>query len=252
MSPLREEMNLKLDSKIHPFDAAHGKHRKSIRLTGYDYCVGGIVPPTRYAAGTTPAAQAGGYFVTIVTQLRGCFFGEISGGEMIMNDAGKMVVKWWDELPHKFPSVTVDTFVVMPNHFHGIILIHETVGADLRVGPGDMEKHNGLEKGEHIGSPLRNNNDGMDARRGMPRPNAPLSQIVQWFKTMTTNDYIRGVKQSNWPQFYKRLWQRNYYEHIIRDQPDYERIAGYIADNPSNWAGDEENPVQPLLKPANS
>jgi REP element-mobilizing transposase RayT len=76
----------------------------------------------------------------------------------------------------------------------------------------------------------------------MPRPNAPLSQIVQWFKTMTTNEYIRGVKQSGWPPFAGKLWQRNYYEHIIRDQPDYERIANYIASNPSKWETDMENP----------
>ena len=87
-----------------------------MRLQGYDY------------------SQADGYFVTIVTQERECLFGETQNDEMILNDAGKMVVKWWNELPDNFPSTTVDAFVVMPNHFHGVILIHETV-ADLRVGP---------------------------------------------------------------------------------------------------------------------
>ena len=147
----------------------------------------------------------------------------------------------------------------MPNHFHGIIFIHE-VGADRCVGPGDMEKHDGLEKGEHIelndeekkgahiGAPLQ---DGMGEQmkkgeqaglplRGTTRPNAPLSEIVQWFKTMTTNEYIRGVKQSHWQPFAGKLWQRNYYEHIIRNQGDYERIFNYIAADPSNWAEDED------------
>jgi REP element-mobilizing transposase RayT len=92
-----------------------------------------------------------------------------------------------------------------------------------------MDTH--MKMGEHIGSPLR----------GMQRENAPLSQIVQWLKTMTTNEYIREVKQSHWRPFIGNLWQRNYYEHIIRNEQDYERIFNYIAANPSNWAEDEEN-----------
>ena len=201
-----------------------------MRLPGYDY------------------SQAGGYYVTIVTQGRERLFGEIMGEEMDLNDAGEMVEKWWKELPNKFPSVTAEAFVVMPNHFHGIILI--SVGADLRVGPVSMENHVGLEtgdgqkRGEHVGSPLQK--DAMDgkmgAHTGAPlQPNAPLSQIVQWFKTMSTNEYIRGVKQMDWKPFIGKLWQRNYYEHIIRNEEDYERIFNYIMSNPSNWAEDEEN-----------
>jgi putative transposase len=143
--------------------------RRSIRLKGYDY------------------AQSGGYYVTIVTQRRECLFGQIHNAEMILNNAGKMAVEWWNELPRKFPSVTVDGVVVMPNHFHGILILHdESVGADLRVCPGDGKDHDVLEKGAHTGAPLQ----------GIPRPDASLSQIIQWFKTMTTNEYIRGVKQS--------------------------------------------------------
>ena len=89
-------------------------HRHSIRLKGYDY------------------AQAGAYFVTLVTQNRECVFGEIVDGTMQLNDAGRMVEKWWLELNHKFPAVDTDEYTIMPNHFHGIIVI---VGADLRVGP---------------------------------------------------------------------------------------------------------------------
>jgi hypothetical protein len=118
--------------------------------------------------------------------------------------------------------------------------------ADLRVGPFPTENHVGSEtddgqkRGEHTGSPLPIN--GKDAHvQGIPRPNAPLSQIVQWFKTMTTNEYIRGVKQSQWRPFIGKLWQRNYYEHIIRNEQDYERIFNYIASNPSNRSEDEEN-----------
>ena len=190
------------------------QHRRSLRLRGYDY------------------SQAGGYYLTIVTQGRECLFGEIVGNDMVLNEAGKMVAKWWNELPGKFPSVTADACVVMPNHFHGVVFIHDTtVGADLRVGPGDMGNQNVMGKGAHIGAPLQ----------PMPRPDAPLSQIVQWFKTMTTNEYIRGVKGMNWQPFIGKLWQRNYYEHIIRNEEDYERIFNYIVTNPVNWGEDEEN-----------
>jgi len=67
----------------------------------------------------------------------------------------------------------------------------------------------------------------------------PLPEIVQWFKTMTTNDYIRGVKNSNWPRFDQKLWQRNYYEHIIRSEDSYLTIAEYIQTNAIKWQKDK-------------
>lgn len=88
-----------------PFGGAQGRH--SIRLKGYDY------------------ASEGAYFVTMVTQGRACLFGEIVDGEMILNEAGQMVLKWWHELPNKFPNVILGAFVIMPNHFHGIIFIND-------------------------------------------------------------------------------------------------------------------------------
>jgi putative transposase len=199
---------MKFDPRIH--------HRRSIRLKGYDY------------------RQAGGYFVTMVTQGRDALFGEVVNGEMILNDAGEMIVRWWLELPNKFPNVNVDIFVVMPNHFHGIIFIidgadnsanADVVGADLRVSP-ELRDDDG---GEHAGSPQR-------------RPNAPLSQMIQWFKTMTTNEYIRGVKNLGWKPFNGKVWQRDYYEHIIRNPSAADRIARYIESNPARWNEDKENP----------
>jgi putative transposase len=90
--------------------------RRSIRLKGYDY------------------EQAGAYFVTVCTQDRACLFGNVADNTMRLNDAGQMIEQWWFELNRKFPTVESDEFVVMPNHFHGIVTI--PVGADLRVGPG--------------------------------------------------------------------------------------------------------------------
>ena len=191
-------------------------HRRSIRLKGYDY------------------SQAGAYFVTTVTQDRECQFGEIAEDDFRPNSAGEMIARWWQELPNKFPSVELDEYVIMPNHFHGIIVIVEDKGS---------------KEGEHVGSPQPG-----APQPGAPqqRPHAPLSQIVQWFKTMTTNEYIRGVKQCGWPQFRGKLWQRNYYERIIRDESELALIRKYIAENPVKWALDQENPFRQQASRANT
>ncbi len=168
-----------------------------IRLHGYDY------------------TQVGAYFVTVVTKDCACLFGEVVNGQMRLNDGGRMIEQWWFELNRKFSTVETDEFVVMPNHFHGIVVIAGvTVGADLRVGPNS--------EGAHAG--------------------APLPTIIQWFKTMTTNEYMRGVKTQGWPPFHGRLWQRNYYEHIVRSENELNRIREYIANNPLRWEMDRENP----------
>lgn len=176
--------------------------RKSIRLKGYNY------------------SQAGLYFITICCQNRECFFGEIKNGEMIWNDAGKMIEKWYFELENKFSDIKCDEMIVMPNHFHCIV---ENVGADLRVCPNGINDIPILGDnpilGEHIGSPLHT--------------------VVQWFKTMTTNEYIRGVKNLGWKPFDGKIWQRNYYEHIIRNEQSYSIISNYIINNPTQWQTDK-------------
>ncbi|HEY9152899.1 MAG TPA: transposase, partial [Anaerolineales bacterium] len=160
-------------------------------------------------------------------------FGSIHDAEMDLNDAGRMIAKWWQELPNKFPIVDLGTFIVMPNHFHGIIQITETVGADLRVCPENESKQGG-----HIGPPQQE-----PPKSNLPqRPNAPLSQMIQWFKTMTTNEYIRGIKELDWKPSAGKLWQRNYFEHIIRNEKEMARIWNYIEANPAQWEMDEENP----------
>ena len=171
-------------------------NRRSIRLKDYDY------------------SQDGLYFITICINEKECLFGKIEQGKMLLNDAGFMVKNYYLELENKFCNVRCGKYVIMPNHFHCIIHIENTVGVDLCVNP--------IKKGEHIGSPL-------------PR-------IIQWFKTMTTNAYINGVKTKNWKPFNKRLWQRNYYEHIIRNEKSCTEIYDYIVNNPLKWDLDELNP----------
>ena len=202
-------------------------HRRSIRFKGYDY------------------TQAGAYFVTIVTQGRECLFGRVVNGDMHLNDAGQMIERWWSALSNKFPHVIPDAAIVMPNHFHGIIVITDgpiddnaaaAVGADQRVRPMPGTHADG---GTHTGVPLR-----VCPETGAARPSfdAGVPQIVQWFKTMTTNAYIRGVKTLGWAPFPGKLWQRNYYEHIIRDENAHHRIRHYIINNPAQWNADNENP----------
>jgi putative transposase len=182
-------------------------HRRSIRLKGYDY------------------SQPGFYYITICTKNRECLFGEIVSNEMVSNGAGWMINKWFREIKYKYTNIKDDTFIVMPNHFHGIIEImaKNPVGADPCVCPVVDDPNNANHTGgEHEG--------------------LPLPRIVQWFKTMTTNEYIRGVKQYGWRPFPGKLWQRNYYEHIIRNETELDEIREYILYNPNKWDLDTENP----------
>jgi putative transposase len=154
-------------------------------------------------------SQDGAYFVTAGVQGRLYLFGEVIEGEMRLNPAGQMIGKWWRELERKFSSLKVDEYhVVMPNHFHGIVFIPELSAPTTAGG--------------HTGPPLQ--------------------RVVQWFKTMTTNEYIHGVKEHGWPRFQGSLWQRSFYDHVIRDEASLNRIREYISTNPLRWDLDRENP----------
>lgn len=186
---------------------AHDRHyRRSIRLKGYDY------------------SQAGAYSVTIVAQDRACLFGEVVGGEMWLNDAGGMIARAWETLPNRFPSVQLDTFVVMPNHMHGIIV---TVGATLVVAPSDANEQNKIVTA---------------GDRATTRVAPTVGNIIGAFKSLTTVEYVHGVKQSGWMAFRMKLWQRNYHEHVIRNEASLHAIREYIVNNPLQWELDEENP----------
>ena len=173
-------------------------HRRSIRLKGYDY------------------SKAGLYFITICTQNREHFFGYIENGKMILNDAGRMVEKWYDELENKYPDKICHEMVVMPNHFHCIIENNPTVGAHAGA-PRPTESKYGPDNKKH---------------------GKTIGDAVNWFETMTTNEYIRGVKNYGWKRFNRKLWQRNYYEHIIRNEKSYHTISEYIINNPAKWEQD--------------
>jgi putative transposase len=174
--------------------------RQSIRLKEYDY------------------SQNGAYFMTICVQDKKCIFGKIRDGKMILNTAGKIVEKWWRKLPEYFPNIELDAFIVMPNHVHAIIVINN-------------------ENGMETETPLV----GTQNETGQPQGIAPtntIGDIAGAFKSLTTNEYINGVKNEKFPSFKKRIWQRNYHEHIIRNEKSWQMIHDYIVLYPETWAND--------------
>ena len=200
--------------------------RKNIRLKNYDY------------------ATAGLYFITICCQDRSHLFGKIENGVLFLNDAGRMLEKWYLELEQKFPNKKCHEMVVMSNHFHCIIEniadVHDVADAHDVSDDHDVSD-------AHVGAPLRGrpkrcaHPDSDTDKYGMhnKKCNATIGDAMDWFKTMTTNEYIRGVKTLGWKRFNGKMWQRNYYDHIIRNEQAYERISEYILNNPKKWDEDK-------------
>ncbi len=156
-------------------------------------------------------SQEGAYFVTICTHNRESLFGDIVDGEKELNELGIMVENEWEKLNQRFPNVRLDESVVMPNHVHGIIwLVHLfIVGAGLAL-PGN--------RGAASGAPT-------------------LGDVIRTFNSISAIRMNRRLSRTGPP-----VWQRNYYEHIIRDERNLKAIRHYIRMNPSNWADDPENP----------
>jgi len=297
-------------------------HRRSIRLQGFDY------------------AGNGAYFITICTQNRKCLFGEIVGGQMQLNPAGAMISEALVGLPGRFPPVSIDTFVVMPNHIHFIFVFgakrpqqtpkfvraplvdaqHPAgpVGAPLVGAQNPVDPVRAPLVGAHhpagsVGAPLVGAQNPVDPVRsslvdahhpadpvraplvgaqnpvdpvrsslvdahhpadpvgaplvGAQHPADPVGaplvgaqnqsktkhrattrvaptvgDMVGAFKSLTTVQYIRGVKTMGWMAFSGKLWQRNYYEHVIRDDEELNHTRYYIETNPARWTQDKENP----------
>jgi len=157
-------------------------------------------------------SQAGAYFVTICAHGKACLFGDVIGSEVKVNELGRKVQAVWDDLPVHYPHVATDAFVVMPNHVHGVVVLRD-VGAGFKPARTAEYAHTALR------------------RHG-------LSEIVRAFKTFSARRINEFRETSGAP-----VWQRNYYEHIIRDDADYNRIAEYVANNPKRWAEDSLHPT---------
>ncbi len=177
--------------------------RRSIRLPGYDY------------------SQAGAYFVTVCTANRECLFGDIVDGEICLNECGQIIAGCWQDIPYHFAGARLDAFVTMPNHLHGIIVI----------GNGDV----GAMHFSH------SERSGVEERK-MHRPcgtvSASLGAMVQNFKSVATRQVNAARATAG-----ATIWQRDYYEHIIRNEREWSIIARYIRDNPAKWSADFDNPA---------
>ena len=149
--------------------------RKNLRLPNYDY------------------SSSGAYYVTICTHNQTHLFGKVNKatGTTLYNEAGKMVLQWLHSIPSKYSNVSLDCCVVLPNHIHLLLFLHESEQS--------------------------------------------LGEIIKWFKAQSTNEYIKGVKQGRFPPFDKAIWQRNYYERIVRSEFEMNQIRQYITYNSLKW-----------------
>ncbi|MBF8265070.1 MAG: hypothetical protein HW384_934 [Dehalococcoidia bacterium] len=187
----------------------------SSRLKGYDY------------------TQPGAYFVTICTYARMCFFGEIKEGKMFLNKYGDIVHSCWHAIPHHFPDVKRSSFVVMPNHVHGIIIISKLLPPSV---PCVETRH--VEDPRFIGAVSETKvSQNTNEEFQKPVPNS-LPTIIRSFKSAVTKRL--NELGENLPV---TVWQRNYYEHVIRDKKELNRKIQYINSNPVKWEMDEDNPI---------
>ena len=198
-------------------------HRRSIRLKGYDY------------------SQAGAYFVTICALHRECLFGEIVNSEMVLSDSGRIVANEWDKISMVRKGIELDIYSIMPNHFHAIIFFTDTVGATPTARPvsfatptarpgvkGDVATNGGRPVGI--------------AFRPQRVPTGPASgsigAIMAQFKSRVTKNV---AKLTNNPGC--SVWQKSYYERVIRNDDELSRTREYIVNNPMKWELDNENPI---------
>ena len=218
-----------------PFDREK-HHRRSVRLKGFDYTC------------------SNAFFVTICSCQKECIFGSIFNGAMALNEQGKSIQRAWLETASKRPSIQLDEFVIMPNHFHGIIWIVDEVqrrGTACRAQNACRIPDSG--RAPEIVSMVRDRS--VHCGHGTPCPYDPniaptpdlkferfgrpvsgsLPTIIRSFKS-AAGKYVNEVRESPGTP----VWQRNYYERIIRNDDELLRTRDYIRANPENWQSDEE------------
>jgi REP element-mobilizing transposase RayT len=185
-------------------------NRRSIRLPGYDY------------------TQPGAYFVTICSQ----------GGECLFDDPlfRRVIETAWLELPRRFPQVSLDAWVLMPNHFHGIPILSDADMVGAMHSPASLSQRQASHQGEGLAVAEGPGGNASPARFLSGAPSGSLGSIIGNFKSVTTRRINRIRKTPGMP-----LWQRNYHEHIIRTERALRAIRQYITDNPARWPLDKYN-----------
>jgi len=195
-------------------------HRQSIRLRDYNY------------------SRAGAYFVTVCVFERECLFGELVDGEMRLNEAGRMVRECWDGIPDHFPHVELDAFIIMPNHLHGIFVLNDDasiVGA-RHASPDFPVQMAATDRATHARATHARATHASPLRGPGPEPRS-IGAMVGSFKSAVTKRINQSRNTPGAP-----VWQRNYYERVIRGERELDGIRRYIVDNPAKWAEDENHP----------
>ncbi len=206
-------------------------HRRSIRLKGYDYSSEGL------------------YFITICCHNKVCLFGHVLNGAMVLNEYGQVAFNEWMKTPEIRPNVELGEFIVMPNHIHGIIRITRRGESHSPDSGGESNSSDGrgvLDTPDYVGDSrgVLNTPDFMgecnspqrySPQRESPRlqgPSQTIGAIVRGYKSAVT-------KQLNALGIGRKVWQRDYYEHIIRNEQSYYNISNYIVNNPAKWWEDK-------------
>jgi REP element-mobilizing transposase RayT len=184
-------------------------HRRSIPLPGHDY------------------TQIAAYFTTICTYKKQCWFGDVINGEMQHNQLGIIVHTFWQALPRRFSHIQLDAFVVMPNHVHGILIITDARARQPQSFPSSDNFTDAV--------PLQNRNISTAEQFGKP-VSGSIPTVIRSFKSAVTKR-INLMRKTPYPP----VWQRDYYESIIRED-GLDNVRQYIINNPFKWAEDEENP----------
>ncbi|MDP2808321.1 MAG: transposase [bacterium] len=170
-------------------------------------------------------SREGAYYITICAQDRRCLFGKIRNGEIALSECGRIVDDWWQRIPERYSGVVLDEYVIMPNHIHAIIVIIDDVICRGEVASPLGGSVDILGKPGEVASPLRGSGK------------YTLGQILAFYKYQTTKS-INTIY--NLPG--NKIWQRNYWEHVIRNENSLHQIRGYIRNNPRHWAADDKNP----------
>jgi putative transposase len=209
-------LNNKYNPRIH--------HRRSVRLKGYDY------------------SQAGLYFITICCKDKECLFGKIVNDEIVLNEYGHIAYNEWIKLPERFLNCELDVFQIMPNHIHGIIVLTHVENAAVGINNIDTAIGAGLVPALRNESNETSHQNNTGSSQVGTIPTTSIGNIVGTYKSLTANKYLDAAI-ANRPKtdntYISKIWQRNYFEHIIRNEQSYHNISKYIINNPVKWKEDK-------------
>ncbi|MEW5925233.1 MAG: transposase, partial [Candidatus Zixiibacteriota bacterium] len=193
-------------------DKEQTRNRHSIRLTDYDYSSEGV------------------YFVTMCAYRNRYLFGHLIEEQIQLSEAEKIVDNEWLNIPVRFPNVFLDEYVIMPNHMHGIVIVGATLAIAL----------SGHERAGASPAPTR-----LDSKIMCKTERPSLGRIIGAFKSLSNGKCVEYIEKNNVLEKFGRLWQRSFYDHVIRSDGELNQIRKYIIDNLRKWQIDQgitENP----------